>query len=516
MRILFASPEVYPLAKTGGLADVSAALAAELSELGHDVRIVMPGYPAALDRAVAKHRVARLGSLGGIAEASLVAGFLPDRMLPVWLVDCPELFQRAGGPYGDAEGRDWPDNAERFALLCHAVARLALDAAGMTWRPDVVHGHDWHLGPAMALIANHGEPRPATVFTIHNLAFQGTFPVDMFPRLGLPSDTLSPEGLEFYGRLSFIKAGIRYADRITTVSPSYAREILTPEFGCGLDGLLRARAADLTGILNGVDYDTWSPDHDRDLPASFSKRDLSGKPKCKSALQSELELEVSAAAPLIGYMSRLTEQKMADLLPAVAPHALAHGAQLAIVGEGDRAIENALGALPSAYEGRVAVRIGYEESLARRLLAGADMLLAPARWEPCGLTQMYAMRYGAVPIVRCVGGLGDTVIGAIFADDDGDAEATGFVFDDPSSAGLAAAIANACTAFRRPLVWREMQLRAMAKDFGWARSARRYDSLYRSLAPETAKDLAATKHPAANEPLNEFDFNPLEELRRIA
>jgi starch synthase len=259
LRVLFATPEVFPLAKTGGLADVSAALPATLAGLGADMRLVMPGYAEALDRARNKGKPIPLGDLVGLGNARVIPARPPDTDLPLWLVDCPSLYRRSGGLYLDPQGQDWPDNAKRFALFCHAVTRIAPGAIG--WRPDVVHLNDWHLGLVPALLAAQPGPRPASVLTIHNLAFQGVFPAEIFPRLGLPSGWFTADGVEFYGGVSFLKAGIRFADRLTTVSPRYAREILTPEFGCGLDGLLRARADDLVGILNGIDYDSWTPEN---------------------------------------------------------------------------------------------------------------------------------------------------------------------------------------------------------------------------------------------------------------
>lgn len=486
MRVLFASSEIFPLAKTGGLADVSAGLPAALALRDVDIRLIMPAYPEALDRAREKGSRHFLPGLLGFDDVALISARTPDTGIPVWLVDCPSLFERNGGPYSDAEGREWPDNGIRFAMLCHAAAQVAFGTVG--WTPDVVHTNDWHLGLLPALLAAKAGPRPSSLFTIHNLAFQGIFGADLFPRLGLPAEFFSPEGLEHFEQVSFIKAGIRYADRLTTVSPQYAREILTPEFGCGLDGLLRSRAGDLVGILNGIDHDIWSPEDRSTVRTPYSSEDLSGKRTCKRRLQNRLGLAAEPQAPLFAFMSRITEQKMADTLPAVVPRILERGGQIAVLGQGDRMIESALRKMADDHPGRVSVRIGYDEHRARRMLAGADVLLAPARFEPCGLTQMYGMRYGALPVVRRVGGLADTVTQASH---DAGESATGFMFEQATAADFNEVIEDVVDTYRQPDAWRRMQRCAMTQDFSWRRSADRYAALYRDLVPEPADDDAA-------------------------
>lgn len=486
MRVLFASSEIFPLAKTGGLADVSAGLPAALADHGVDIQLITPAYPGVRDRILyGKGKVRHIDDLLGYNDVSLIPAVMPDTGLPVWLVDSPSLFEREGGLYADSQGREWSDNAVRYAVLCHAAALVAMGAVGDDWRADVVHANDWHLGLLPALLADRSGPRPKSLLTIHNLAFQGLFPAETFPRLGLPSEFFSPDGVEFYGQVSFLKAGIRYADRLTTVSPRYAQEILTPEFGCGFDGLLRARAKDLVGILNGIDHNNWSPQDTRTLQTPYSAEDLSGKRSCKWALQEELGLTADPSSPLFVFMSRITEQKMADVLPAVAPHIMRGGGQIAVFGKGDRTIETSLRALAAAYPGKVSVRIGYEDKWAKRTLAGADVTLAPARFEPCGLTQMYGMRYGAPPIVRRVGGLADTV-----TDNNGhsgsnaEGTSTGFIFDEATVTDFAQAIEQAVRTYRDQNAWRQMQTRAMTRDFSWRRSADRYFELYRELSPD--------------------------------
>jgi starch synthase len=436
---------------------------------------MMPAYPEALDRLRGRTSVRNLPNVLGLDDVSLLSGLMPDTGVPIWLVRCPSLYERPGGLYADTHGEPWPDNEVRFAVLCHAAARVALGNAGDDWKADVVHANDWHLGLLPALLRSSQGPRPKSLLTIHNLAFQGLFPREILPRLGLPTKDLSYDDMEFYGQVSFLKAGIRHADVLTTVSPSYAQEIQTAEFGCGLDGLLRDRSSDLVGILNGIDSEYWNPEDPVTLGTPYNADDMSGKRVCKQALQMELGLDSSAEAPIFLFMSRITEQKMADVLPEVAPRILDRGGQIAVCGRGDRSIEGALRELAQAYPGRAAIRIGYEEAGAKRLLAGADVLLAPARFEPCGLVQMYGMRYGTLPVVRRVGGLADTVRAA----ETNDESSTGFMFDQPNVTDFVQAIDSVVDTYRQPAPWARMQTRAMAKDFSWRRSAGRYEELYR-------------------------------------
>jgi starch synthase len=487
-RVLFVAAEAFPLAKTGGLADVCGALPAHLARLGADIRVMVPGYPAALEAALEK-RV--LCELGGVLpeEARLVAATMPVSGLPVILVDCPRLFHRGGGLYQDAQGRDWPDNHRRFSALCRAAAELALGRLGLDWRPSVVHAHDWHTGPLMALLRFGGAERPRTVFTIHNLAFQGNFPLESFGQVGLPRETLSPDGVEFFGQISFLKAGICYSDRLTTVSPTYAREILTPEHGCGLDGLLRLRAGDLTGILNGVDYETWDPASDPALPQRYSPEDLSGKAACRSALREELGLAHDTAAPLLIYVNRLTHQKMADVVLQALPWLVGNGIQIVIHGEGQRDFEDAFAAAAQSHPQQVAVRLGYREPLAHRMTAAADVSLTASRFEPCGLTTMYAMRYGALPVTRAVGGMADTVRDVDAAD--GELLGTGFLFGAPDAASLIGCVARAAARYERRASWLAPQQQAMRRDFGWERSAQRYLEIYAAVSENAPLAAAA-------------------------
>ena len=469
--------EIYPLAKTGGLADVVSALAKALAEFDTEVRLLMPAYPPALEQIAAPRLESECGALAGGAAPRLLAGRMPESGLPVWLLDCPELFRRPGSPYADEHGRDWPDNARRFAALSEAAVRIARGQTGIDWRPDVVHCHDWHAGLVPMWLHFAPQPRPRSVFTIHNAAFAGKFSLAAARGLGVPPAALGMDGAEFYGDFSFLKAGIRYADKITTVSPTYAREICTPEFGCGLDGLLRARSADLVGIMNGIDSDLWNPASDPHLARRYARADCGGKDACKAELQRSLGLRVDADAPLAIFVSRITQQKMADVLLQHLPDLMRRvpRMQFAMLGRGEPDLEAGFSRMQDALPGRAAVRIDYTEPMAHRLHAGGDMLLHGSRFEPCGLVQLYAMRYGTVPVVRRVGGLADSVTDA----DEEHPVPTGFVFDEPSGGALMSAVERGVGTYRSdPARWRGLQRNAMASDFGWSRSARDYAALF--------------------------------------
>lgn len=478
MRILFVTSEAYPLVKTGGLADVSGALPAALARLGIDVRILIPAYPEAHDGAVDKGAPVSLGDPLGVGEVRLVPARMPDSGVAVWLVDCPALFKRRGNPYVDAEGRDWPDNHLRFAVLAKAAARIAMGEPALDWRPDVVHGNDWQCGLLPAYLAFEPAPRPATVLAIHNLQYRGLFAPTVRQAVGLPEAAYAIEGAEFYGELSFLKAGLFYADRLTTVSPTYAREIQRPEFGWGLQGLLAKRAHDLIGILNGVDRHLWNPATDPHLKHRYDIDRLGDKRGNKTALQRELALADWPEAPLFGIVSRFTEQKGLDLVLGALPGLFALGGQLAVLGSGDRQLEDAFRRAANAHPDRVALRVVYDEGLAHRIEAGADMLLVPSRFEPCGLTQLYALAYGTAPVARRTGGLADTVIDA--GEPTG---GTGFLFDQPTAEDLLDAARRAVAVFRRPEAWQAVQRRGMSQDFSWERAGQTYQDLYRSLAP---------------------------------
>lgn len=478
MRALYITSELAPLAKTGGLADVSATLPLELSKLGIDVRILLPAYPQALERAGTLKEIARFGNVLGCGGTRLLETHLANGHMPVWLVDCPELFNRDGGPYQDRHGVDWQDNHLRFALLSHVAAGIA-NEAGATWRPDILHANDWHAGLVPLFTGKRKQSGPATIFTIHNLAYQGLFDASCFDSLHVPSNSF--DKLEFHGRISFMKAGIKAANAITTVSATYAREILTPEYGFGLDGLLRERAAVLEGILNGADYGLWDPKCDPHIVRPYTSNTIALKRACKEALQQESGLAANEHVPLVCFMSRLAHQKMPDVVLQALPELLKTGVQFALVAEGDPQYHDAFRELAARYPGQVSAHIGYEEPLAHRLIAGADMLLHPARFEPCGLVPLYAMRYGAIPIVRKSGGVADTVVDAT-PESLKNGTATGFFFDAVSSTDLVTAVHRALSLYSQTTNWRRLQFSAMNQDFSWSQSAQRYASLYQSLA----------------------------------
>ncbi len=476
IRVLFVSPEVVPLAKTGGLADVSAAFPVTLEAAGADVRIMMPGYPQALDTVIGKRVIAILDD--GLCHGRIIEAAVPASGMVVYLYDCPELYDRLGALYQNADGDDWWDNHLRFAAFCQAAAKVALGEATTGWRPDILHANDWHTGLLPFLLADRPD-RPATVFTIHNLAFQGNFDLDVAEQLHFPSHWLTPDGAEFFGRFSFLKAGIRFADQLTTVSPNYAKEILTPEFGCGMDGLLRSRADALTGILNGVDYSVWDPSTDAALTQRYAPSDLRGKVACKAALREETGLAQNAV-PLMIFANRLTDQKMADILLQALPAILSQGIQVLVHGRGDRALEAAFAQAAHTAPGQLCVRIGYDEIFARRATAAADLSLTASRFEPCGLTTMYAMRYGALPVTRHVGGIADTVVDVEGpANDEGP---SGFVFGSATPDAMADSARRAADWYGRPH-WFGLQQSAMRRDFRWGRSAQRYIELYRKMLP---------------------------------
>jgi len=479
MRILHVASEIFPLIKTGGLADVVAALPPALAKRGLDPRVLLPGFPAVINGMIGLKPVTRIGPVFGAAVVSLLVGRLPDSGIKAYVIDAPFLYRRDGNPYVGPDGQDWNDNHRRFALLGWTAAHIASGELDPDWRPDVVHAHDWHAGLVPAYMAQNPVLKAGTVFTIHNLAFRGLFPIDCHADLGLPVRKLTPLGIEFHGKISFMKAGLVFSKKITTVSPTYAREIRTPEFGCGLEGVLRDRGNDLSGILNGVDYSVWNSE-DPAIAKPYTAENLKGKKACKLALQSELGLSKESEGPVFAVVSRLTSQKGMDLLLAALPDLLREGAQLAVLGTGDGDLEAGFRYAAAANPDRVAVNIGYDEELSHRFIAGADVLLVPSRFEPCGLTQLYALRYGTLPLVRRVGGLADTVIDATPDNLQSD-RATGFIFDDPARHALGARIQEACALYRDDAAWRQVQRRGMLQDFSWDDSAAHYEALYRSL-----------------------------------
>ena len=477
MKVLSVVSEAAPLVKTGGLADVAGALPAALAAEGVRMRVMLPAYHGLAERL--EGRRAHVADDPRFGPARLLEGKAEG--LDLILLDAPALFDRPqGGPYTGPDRRDWPDNARRFGAFCAHAAQVAAEGIG-GWRPDVVHLHDWQTGLVPAFLRAAGRAAPPSVFTIHNMAYGGLFPAETMFELGLPSHLFTPEGVEFHGRLGFLKAGLALADRITTVSPTYARELTRPEFGHGLDGLLRHRESVFEGILNGIDLEVWNPESDPALPARYSAADPSGKAICRAKLCAEFGLE-PPAGPLFAVVSRMTRQKGLDLLLAALPRLLGHGGALAVLGTGDGDLEEGFVAAARDRRGRVSVRLGYDEALAHRIQAGADALLVPSRFEPCGLTQLCALRYGTIPVVARTGGLADTVIDASPAALRVGV-ATGVQHAPDSVQRLEQALDRTAALFADRPVWARMVANALAHPVGWAESAARYAALYRDLAP---------------------------------
>lgn len=479
--VLFATSEVAPWAKTGGLADVSASLPAALAGLGVDVRLAVPGYPSVLAAARSRRHLTDLDLLtDGETQARTEhrVRVLTGRLgrTPAYVIACPELFERSGGPYADAAGRDWPDNAERFATFSRAVARLGGEAIDRDFAPRIVHLNDWQTGLAAVYLRQRAE-RPGVVFAIHNLQYQGLFDRATFERLGLPEELWRFDRLEYHDQLSFLKGGLVFADRLITVSPTYAREIQTAAHGWGLDGLLRHRREALRGILNGIDDRVWHPARDPLIPASYSRDTLYNKPRNKIVLRKRLGL-AAGRTPVLGVISRLAAQKGIDLILEIVEDILRLPAQLVVLGTGDPELEAALAAACRRAPSMCAFVNRHDERMAHLIEAGADIFLMPSRFEPCGLNQMYSLTYGTVPVVRRTGGLADTVVPL-----EGNAECgTGFVFEEPTPQALLATVRRAVDAYHRSDSWQALQRRGMAQDFSWRASAAQYLDLYRQLA----------------------------------
>jgi starch synthase len=477
MRVVMAASEAVPFAKTGGLADVAGALPRALQRLGVDVSIIIPAYSSIAPRHALRRApwtlqvpVSTRTVPAGVLQAELNGG------VPVYLIEADEYFGRAQ-LYGTPDG-DYLDNAERFAFFGRAILAL-LQHLGA---PAVLHCHDWQTALAPVFLRADPARYPEldavrTVLTVHNLGYQGLFWHFDWHLLNIDWRYFTPDWLEFYGKINYLKGGIVSADAITTVSPTYAQEIQTPEFGHGLEGVLVARRNALTGILNGVDYGEWSPDSDAFIAARYSADDLTGKAACKADLQAVAGLPVEPKVPVIGVVSRLADQKGFDLLAAIAPELLRKRVQLVVLGSGDAKYQDLFQALAQRAKKRLAVRVAFDNALAHKIEAGSDMFLMPSRYEPCGLNQIYSLRYGTIPIVRATGGLQDTII-----DVDGDrSRGTGFKFTDYTAAALLASIERALRMYRTPKAWRSLMHNAMAADFSWDRSAEAYVDLYQRL-----------------------------------
>jgi starch synthase len=472
IQVLAVASEIYPLVKTGGLADVVGALPLALRRNNVATTTLVPGYPAVMEAIQAAEPQLAINDLfGGGARVlrSQVAN------LDLLVLDAPHLFDRPGNPYTGPNGTDWPDNAFRFGALAWIAMQVGLgEIAG--YRPDIIHAHDWQAALAMAYLAYQDQRRPATVLTVHNLAYQGQFPADLLLPLRLPPHAFSIDGVESYGNVGFLKAGLQFADRITAVSPTYAREIQTSENGCGLDGLLRARSAVLTGIRNGIDIDVWNPETDPRIVSRFGPASLSARAPNKAALQRRFGLRQEPDRLLCAVIGRMVWQKGLDLLAEATPALIARGAQLAMLGSGDPELERRLTALARDHMGQIGCVLGYDEDLAHLVQAGVDAILVPSRFEPCGLTQLCAMRYGAIPVVAKVGGLADTVVDLV----------TGIQFHPVSREALESALHRTADLWSDREAWQAMQAKAIQRDVSWAEPADEFLRLYAEIL--TPKD----------------------------
>ena len=479
MRLLFAASEMAPWVKTGGLGDVIAALPIALTRLGHEVKVLLPAYPGLLKDFSDAPVAAELTGLGGTLPDALLREARTQEGVGLLLIDCPALYLRAGNPYLGAGGRDWPDNVDRFGLLSRVAALLASEASPLAWKPEVLHCHDWQSALAPAYLHYLHKRSAGVLLTVHNLAFQGKFGRNTLEGLGLPARAWSMDGVEFYNELSFLKAGVQFADWVSTVSPTYAREIQTDAEGMGMAGLLRGKSERLSGILNGIDDAVWNPAIDPLLPAPYSSAKPEGKVLNKRALQKRLGLEMREDVMLFGVVSRLTYQKGLDLLAQAEAEAALTGlpAQLAILGSGEAALEAGFTGLARRHPGRVAVTLGFDEGLAHLIEAGADCFLMPSRFEPCGLNQMYSLSYGTPPIVRATGGLADTVID-LPAGNSQAGVANGFVFRAAETPALIEAMRRAHAAWRTPALWCQLQANGMDGRFDWRAPAGQYIELY--------------------------------------
>jgi len=476
-KVLFVASEAAPLLKTGGLADVAGALPKALYRLGVDVRLLLPAYRGLLAAANAKPVLELPDIYPAWGRHTLCRGTLPGSNIPVYLLASSHFYVREGGPYQDRSGKEWIDNPQRFALLSKVAALFASSGGLDGFQPDIVHANDWQTGLTAAYLKQTGSDA-RTVFSIHNLAYQGNFSKHLMPELGLDWSLFTMDGLEFHDQISFLKSGIAFSDQVLTVSPTYAREITTPEQGFGLDGILRTRSDHLQGILNGIDIEEWDPRFDPLLARNFTERTLSeGKRANRQALSAALGLQQDPDGMMVGMVSRLAWQKGCDLVQEVAGWLVDQGAQLAILGSGDAALAGRWHQLAALSPGRIGFQEGYDDRLAHLIEAGSDLFLMPSRFEPCGLNQMYSHRYGTLPLVTATGGLADTVIGY----DRERLDANGFVMTGASVAALQASLSLAMETRERRTIWRGLQRNAMKTDYSWKKAADSYIEVYKRL-----------------------------------
>ncbi|MGJ8620460.1 MAG: glycogen synthase GlgA [Methylophilaceae bacterium] len=479
MHVLFVTSEAFPLIKTGGLADVSGALPKaikNLSDFDGDIKILIPAYNGVLQKLRDARQVATITALGQICQ--LYAGKMPDSQVEVIAIHNSSLYEREGGPYNDVNGNDWPDNALRFGVLSRIASLLSKPSSPLNWQPTLIHCNDWQTGLTPIYVKLVDQTPVKTVFSIHNMAYQGNFDRTVMKLLELPPTHFTINGYEFYNQISFMKAGLYYADFLSTVSPTYAKEIQTADYGFGLQGLLKTRQQKLIGILNGIDIEDWNPKTDQYLNKHYSTSNMTGKKTIKSDLQKTFGLNIDANAPLLGIVSRFAYQKGLDLLPQTIPALIAEGCQIAILGSGEKSLEDSFAILQKTYPNQVGVKIGYNEILSHNIMAGADMFIMPSRFEPCGLNQLYGLAYGTPPIVSATGGLADSV-------NDSNPEsirnntATGFVIKNVTHVSLLVAIRHAVSIWKDKKTWREIQKNGMKTDVSWASSAISYLELYK-------------------------------------
>ena len=479
MRVLFATSEAYPLIKTGGLADVSGALPKAISQLPNfkgDIKLLLPAYSAVLAKLKAPKTIANISVLG--QDCSLITGKMPDSDIEVIAIKNAALYERTGGPYSDENGIDWLDNPLRFGVLSRMASLLCSDNSPIkNWLPDLIHCNDWQTGLAPAYMKLLDNSKTKSILSIHNIAFQGCFDATWLKQLELPAAHFQINGFEYHGQISFLKAGLFYADQLSTVSPTYAQEIQTADFGFGLEGLLQTRSSELTGILNGIDADEWNPATDLHLPKNYSNSRITGKHAVKHALQQQLGLDIHANAPLLGVVSRLTHQKGLDLLPVIMPKLVDLGCQFAILGSGEKKLEANFNALAERYPTQISMNTGYHEHLSHNIMAGSDLFIMPSRFEPCGLNQLYGLAYGTPPIVSNTGGLADSVCDTNELSLK-NSSATGFVVKNVTSASLLITIQQAIATWQDKKTWRKLQKNGMSRDISWVSSAKPYFNLY--------------------------------------
>jgi len=482
LKVLFVSSEVFPLIKTGGLADVSGSLPSALKSLGVDIRILIPGYSAVLNQLNDLQYIASIHNLPVIGDAELLLGTIAGSLIKVIVIKSASLYERDGGPYLDVKGNEWQDNPIRFGILSKVAALLSgTETPIKDWQPKIVHCNDWQTGLTPAYMKLVENTKAKSIISIHNMAFQGCYSPDFVSTLGLPEAGFTIEGFEYHGQLSFLKAGIFYAAAITTVSPRYAKEIQTAAFGFGLEGLLAKRGDEIKGILNGIETDEWNPETDPYLIKNYSASKIAGKKQVKSALQQQYGLNIDADAPLLGVVSRLTHQKGLDMLLPNMQRLLDAGCQFVLLGGGEAALEIAFQAIATQNPGRASVTIGYNEPLSHQIMAGCDMFVMPSRFEPCGLNQLYGLAYGTPPIVNATGGLADSVIDTNPASIK-NKTANGFVMVEASADGLLACITRALDVFRNDAkTWQKIQKNGMSQNLSWDKSALEYLALYQTL-----------------------------------